>query len=61
MSRELSQRSKADARQPFTTAELAIKCAEILEHMTGEKCVVISRGQAYHYILRQSGTKLVRG
>ena len=61
MSREFSQCSKTDARQPFTTYELATRCAAILEHMTGDKCIVVSRGRCFHYILRQSGSKWGRG
>jgi hypothetical protein len=59
--REFVQRSKADPRQPFTRQDVAMKCAEIMERMTGDPCTVISRGPCYHYILRDSCGKIGRG
>lgn len=50
-----------DARQPFISIKLAKATAEILEHMTGDRCEVISRGPTWHLIIRVSGEKAGRG
>jgi hypothetical protein len=39
-------------RQPFTRREMAERCAEILERMTGDSCWVFSRGTAWHLVER---------
>ena len=56
-----SRTRRHDARQPFTSIEWAKATAELLEHMTGDRCEVISRGPAWHIILRVSGDKAGRG
>ena len=61
MDRHFSQRSKVDTRRSFTDKKYALLCAQILQHMTGDRCMVISKGDAHHYILRQSGDKVGRG
>ena len=52
---------KDDARQPFTSIVWARATAELLEHMTGDHCEVVSRGPAWHMIMRVSGEKAGRG
>ena len=50
-----------DPRQPFRERDFAERSANLLEHMTGDHCEVVSRGPAWHMIMRVSGEKAGRG
>jgi len=48
----ISNARKNSARGTFTDIGMARDCASMLQHMTGDKCIVVSNSVCSHYILR---------
>ena len=46
--------------QPFRNLELAERCREIMQRMTGEECDLVPRGSSCWYLVRFTGERWIR-